>query len=110
MIAKTRHSRIHLDPKILHGKSVVPGARLSVEFVIGLRADGWSESAILENYPGLTSEDVRARLACARDAPATEKVYPSVSDALLADGNLPGGAMPSPGLANPRPTSPSKGS
>jgi uncharacterized protein (DUF433 family) len=79
MIAKTRHSRIRLDPKILPGRPVARGARLSVEFVIGLLADGWSESAIPENCPGLTSEDVKARLAYAREALAAEKVYPSVA-------------------------------
>jgi len=44
--------RIALDPEVLAGKPVVRGTRLSVEFVIGLMADGWSEADILANYPG----------------------------------------------------------
>ena len=48
--------RIVLDPAILAGKPVVRGTRLSVEFVIGLMADGWSEADILANYPGLTRD------------------------------------------------------
>jgi uncharacterized protein (DUF433 family) len=40
--------RIVLDPTILVGKPVICGTRLSVEFIIGLLADGWTEAAILE--------------------------------------------------------------
>ncbi len=69
-------SRIHLDPGILAGKPVVRGTRLSVEFIIGLLADGWSEAEICENYPGLQREDILACLAYARDTLAAEKVYP----------------------------------
>jgi hypothetical protein len=38
---------IVLDPAILAGKPVVRGTRLSVEFVIGLMADGWNEADII---------------------------------------------------------------
>ena len=41
--------RIVLDPAILAGKPVIRGSRISVEFVIGLLADGWSETEIVEN-------------------------------------------------------------
>jgi uncharacterized protein (DUF433 family) len=52
------HPRIALDPDVLAGKSVIRGTRLSVEFVIGLMADGWSEAEIQGNYPGLAHEDI----------------------------------------------------
>jgi uncharacterized protein (DUF433 family) len=45
------HPRIALAPDVLAGKPVIRGTRLSVEFVIGLMADGWSEADILGNYP-----------------------------------------------------------
>jgi uncharacterized protein (DUF433 family) len=61
------HPRITLAPEVLAGKPVIRGTRLSVEFVIGLMADGWSEADILENYPGITHEDILACLAYARD-------------------------------------------
>ena len=54
--------RITLDPAVLAGKPIVRGTRLSVEFIIGLMADGWSEADILANYAGLTHEDIRACL------------------------------------------------
>jgi len=71
--------RITLDPKVLAGKPVIRGTRLSVEFVIGLMADGWSEADILANYPGMTHEDVIACLAYARDTLSSEKVFPSAA-------------------------------
>jgi uncharacterized protein (DUF433 family) len=81
--AVTDLSRIVLDPAVLAGKPVIRGTRLSVEFVIGLMADGWSEVDIMHNYPGVTHEDLAACLAYARDVLKSEKVYPSVaSDAL----------------------------
>jgi uncharacterized protein (DUF433 family) len=67
---------IHLDPAILSGKPVVRGTRLAVEFVLGLLAQGWSEQQVLENYPGLTSADVRACLAYAQELLAIERAYP----------------------------------
>jgi uncharacterized protein (DUF433 family) len=72
-------TRITLDPEVLAGKPVVRGTRLSVEFIIGLMADGWSEADILRNYPALTHEDVSACLAYARDVLRSEKTYPSAA-------------------------------
>jgi uncharacterized protein (DUF433 family) len=75
----TEHPHITLDPKVLAGKPVIRGTRLSVEFIIGLMADGWSEADIFTNYPGLTHEDIIACLAYARDTLSSEKVYPSAA-------------------------------
>jgi len=55
------------------------GTRLSVEFVIGLMAEGWSEADILANYPGISHEDLLACLAYARDTLSSEKVFPSAA-------------------------------
>lgn len=51
---------IHSDPNILVGKPVIKGTRLSVEFILGLFSTGWTEQQILENYPTLTTESLRA--------------------------------------------------
>jgi uncharacterized protein (DUF433 family) len=75
----TDHPRIALEPKVLAGKPVIRGTRLSVEFIIGLMADGWSEADILANYPGIAREDIMACLAYARDALSSEKVFPSAA-------------------------------
>ncbi len=68
--------RIIINPAILTGKPIVRGTRLSVEFLIGLLAQGWNESEILRNYPGLTHEDLLACLAYAEEMLRSEKVYP----------------------------------
>lgn len=75
----TDSARIVLDSSVLAGKPVIHGTRLSVDFVIGLMADGWAEADILRNYPGLSHEDVAACLAYARDVLRSEKVYPSAA-------------------------------
>ena len=49
---------IHSDPNILVGKPVIKGTRLSVEFILGLFAVGWTEQQILENYPTLNQNSL----------------------------------------------------
>ncbi len=66
---------IHSDPEVLLGKPVVRGTRLSVEFLLGLLAAGWSQECILENYPTLTAESLRAVLAFAAEALQDESFY-----------------------------------
>ena len=73
------HTRIALDPTTLAGKPVISGTRLSVEFLIGLMAEGWGEADIVANYPGITHDDLMACLAYARDVLSSEKVFPSAA-------------------------------
>ena len=68
--------RIVVDPKILTGKPVVRGTRISVELVVELLAAGWSHEQILASYPHLAEEDIRACLAYAGELLQEEKVYP----------------------------------
>ena len=72
--------RIVADADVLVGKPVVRGTRQAVEFIIDLLAQGWSEADILANYPGLSTQDIRACLHYASDVvrlveldPNTEK-------------------------------------
>jgi len=67
---------IVIDPEILVGKPIIKGTRLAVEFIIDLLAQGWSESDIFRNYPGLTHEDIQACLQYASEMLRTEKIYP----------------------------------
>lgn len=53
-------SRISFSPDVMVGKPVIRGTRLTVEYVLGLLAHGASVSEILEEYEGLTPEDVQA--------------------------------------------------
>src|SRR6266702_7106649 len=53
---------IAIDPRILAARPAVRGTRLAVEFIVGLLGEGWAETDILKNYPGLTHEDIAACL------------------------------------------------
>jgi len=66
---------IHSHSEILMGKPVVKGTRLSVEFILGLFATGWTELQILENYPTLSREDIRAVFAFATECMREESLY-----------------------------------
>lgn len=57
--------RITLNPDVLVGKPVIRGTRLTVEFIIDLLAQGWSNDEILRNYPGISLEDIQACLSYA---------------------------------------------
>jgi uncharacterized protein (DUF433 family) len=52
--------RIALDPKVMGGKPVIKGTRLTVEYVLNLLAHGATNEEILSEYEGLTDDDVRA--------------------------------------------------
>lgn len=75
----TEHPRISLAPDVLAGKPVILGTRLAVQFIIGLMADGWTEAEILDNYSGVTHDDIIACLAYARDTLDSERVFPSAA-------------------------------
>ncbi|HEY3876067.1 MAG TPA: DUF433 domain-containing protein [Candidatus Kapabacteria bacterium] len=66
---------IHSDPAILSGRPVVKGTRLSVEFILKLFANGWSEEQVLKNYLHLTPESLRAVFAYAADGLMAENFY-----------------------------------
>lgn len=53
--------RIEINPKILTGKPIIKGTRLSVQFIVGLLAQGMSINDILAEYQNLKQEDI---LAC----------------------------------------------
>lgn len=72
---------IHLDPAILRGKPVVRGTRLSVDFLLELFALGWSHQQVLESYPQLTPEALRAVFRLAAEAMQEESFYAVPADA-----------------------------
>ena len=59
-------TKIVSDNNILAGKPIVKGTRLSVEFLLGLFADGWKEEEVLANYPTLKKDDLLAVFAFAQ--------------------------------------------
>jgi uncharacterized protein (DUF433 family) len=63
------------DERILAGKPIVKGTRLSVEFVLELLAAGWDREALNKNYPQLTEDRLRAVLAYAAATFRDERFY-----------------------------------
>ena len=69
-------TRIESDPAICGGRPRVKGTRLTVEFLLGLKAAGWSEAQILDSYPHLGEPDLRAVFAFAQALIEEEKYMP----------------------------------
>ena len=55
--------RIAIDPNVSFGKPCIKGTRIWVSLILDFLADGMSEAEILEDYPSLKSEDIRAAIA-----------------------------------------------
>ena len=55
-------NRISVNPKVMLGKPVIRGTRLTVEFILGILAQGDTVEDILAEYPGLIREDIHACL------------------------------------------------
>lgn len=68
--------RISIDPEVVHGRPAVRGTRMRVSDVLSLLAAGADEAEILEDYPYLTSEDIKACLAYAA-AQADHAILPA---------------------------------
>ncbi|WP_310449992.1 DUF433 domain-containing protein [Sulfuritalea sp.] len=52
-----------VDPKVLVGKPIIRGTRISVELLMDRLSDGWSMEQILESYPRVTRDDVLAAIS-----------------------------------------------
>ena len=55
--------RITIDPDICNGKPTIRGKRIAVQTVLGYLSEGDSAEEILEQYPSLDAEDIRACLS-----------------------------------------------
>ena len=69
-------NRIVFNNKILSGKAIIKGTRISVEIVLELLSKGWTYEEILKSYPHLTKDDIIACLNYAKDRLKEERVYP----------------------------------
>jgi uncharacterized protein (DUF433 family) len=61
------------NPDILVGKMAVRGTRLSVEFILRLFAAGWTHEQVLESYPSLTDDSLRAIFTYAAELIASRR-------------------------------------
>ncbi len=72
--------RITFDQKVLRGKPVIRGMRISVEMILDLLSKGATWEEILEDYPELEPEDIQAALLYAHHLVASESVLERLLD------------------------------
>jgi uncharacterized protein (DUF433 family) len=70
------HPRISSDPAIMVGKPCIKGTRITVELILRELGAGHSFADVLDAYPHLTEDDLRAALAFAADYMQHETVLP----------------------------------
>jgi uncharacterized protein (DUF433 family) len=68
-------NRITLNPEICHGKPTIRNMRYPVEMVLDLLASGMTFSEIIEDYPAMEEEDIRACLAYASKLTKVKAMY-----------------------------------
>jgi len=68
-------SRIEINPEVMVGKPTIRGLRITVEHVLQSLSAGLNASELLEEYPELESDDIRAALLYAAERVNEEQVY-----------------------------------
>lgn len=66
--------RIEINPAVMMGKPVIRGTRITVELILHKLAEGATEAELLEDYPHLKPEDLRAAMAYGAASVAHEEV------------------------------------
>jgi uncharacterized protein (DUF433 family) len=66
--------RIDINPAVMMGKPVIRGTRITVELILRKLAEGSSEAELLQDYPHLTAQDIRAAVAYGAASVAHEEV------------------------------------
>jgi uncharacterized protein (DUF433 family) len=66
--------RIEINPRVMLGKPVIRGTRIPVELILRKLSEGASEADLLDAYPRLTQEDIRAAMRYAADTLAHEEI------------------------------------
>jgi uncharacterized protein (DUF433 family) len=66
--------RIEIDPQVMMGKPVIKGTRIKIEMILRKFAEGATEDDLLDGYPRLTREDIRAAITYAADTIAHEEI------------------------------------
>jgi uncharacterized protein (DUF433 family) len=74
-------ARITINPQIYGGKPIIRGRRIAVEHILGMLAAGDTAQTIVDAYPYLELEDIRACLVFARRLVGRERVEPSIETA-----------------------------
>ncbi len=66
-------NRIEINPDVMRGKPVIRGTRVTVELLLRKLSEGATEESLLESYPHLTRDDIKAAIGYAADTIARQK-------------------------------------
>ncbi|MBI4318182.1 MAG: DUF433 domain-containing protein [Chloroflexi bacterium] len=66
--------RVEINPAVMLGKPVIRGTRITVELILRKLSEGATVEDLLDAYPRLTRDDIRAALAYAADSLAHETI------------------------------------
>lgn len=69
-------TRVEINAAILQGKPIIRGTRISVELIVKLAAQRWTDEQIIREYPMLKKEDIKEALQYAEKLVQNEEVYP----------------------------------
>ncbi len=72
---------IHSDKDVLQGKPTLKGTRISVELILELLSQGWTNDQILESYPHISKEHLSAVFAFLHECVQQELYFPNATGA-----------------------------
>ncbi|MBC7424573.1 MAG: DUF433 domain-containing protein [Ferruginibacter sp.] len=72
-----RQVHVISGPKILVGKTIIKGTRISIEMILELFSAGWTENQILESYPSISANSLRAAFLYLKDC-LQQELYLSI--------------------------------
>ena len=72
-------NRIVVDPRVMVGKPVIKGTRITVEAIVGRVAEGMTFDEILEDFPYITKDDIQAAVRYAESLVAGEEIIPIIA-------------------------------
>jgi uncharacterized protein (DUF433 family) len=77
--------RIEVNPRVMMGKPVIRGTRIPVELILRKLSEGATEAELVDAYPSLSGDDIRAAIGYAAAAVAHEE--------LLVEPTAPAGSL-----------------
>lgn len=67
---------IHSNSEVLLGKPIIKNTRISVELILELLGSGWSQTQLLDSYPNLTENDIKAVYMYLKECIQEELFFP----------------------------------
>ncbi len=74
------HAQVDVNPRIMFGKPVIKGTRITVELILRKLSEGMTDEQIIKHHPQLTVENIRAAAAFAADHLAGEEIVVASDD------------------------------